>query len=90
MENSNQVIVGKMRIEHVIYLALMDELIEERYGDKFIVMCNAVQEEVVLLCSQVPLEIAIECVSKKFKHPEFSIKKGLIAAMNLPDKKSMS
>lgn len=90
MGNSEQVMVGKIRIERVVYLALMDELLEERYGEPFIVMCNAVQEEVVLLCSQVPLHIAIECVNQKFENPKFSIKHGLITAMHLPDKKSMS
>lgn len=82
--------VGYIKIEHVVYLALMYELIEERYGPVFIPMCNAVQEEVVLLCSQVPLDVAIACVNKKFEQSTYSIKQGLIAAMQLPDKKSMS
>lgn len=83
-------IIGKMRVEHVVYLALMYELMEERFGDNFTKMCSAVQEEMILLCNSVPMDVAIECVNKKFEHPEYSIKRNLIEAVILPDKKLMS
>jgi hypothetical protein len=80
--------IGRMKATHVIYLALMCELLEERYGMQFIEMCNAVQNEIILLVGHGTLEDAMQCVKRKFEDPQYSIKQGLIDAMKSPEQMS--
>lgn len=73
--------LGRLKIEQVIYLAIMCELLEERFGETFVAMCQEVQSEIVLLCSDVPLHLALDCVAKKFDDPSSSLKQRLMESM---------
>lgn len=77
---------GRLRIEQILYLAIMFELIEERFGNMFVAMCEDVQSDIVLICSDVPPRVAIESLVKKFETPTLSLKTLLIAGMQQPQK----
>lgn len=77
---------GRLKIEHIMYLAVMCDLLEERYGEVYVEMCASVQEDIVLCCSDVSPRMAIECLVKKFETPTLSLKTLLIAGMQQPPK----
>jgi len=69
------------KVTEIIYITLMCELIEERYGAQFAEMCAAVQNEIIMLVGGGELGFMMQCVRKKFDDPTFSIKKALIEEM---------
>lgn len=77
---------GRLRIEQIMYLAVLCDLLEEQYGETFVAMCQSVQTDIVLVCSDVPPRVAIECLVKKFETPTVSLKELLIAGMQQSQK----
>jgi len=75
---------GRLRIEQIMYLAILCDLLEEQYGEVFVQMCQEVQADIILICSDVPPRVAIECLIKKFETPTLSLKTLLIASMQQP------
>lgn len=73
--------VPQLKVTEIVYVVLMCELMEERYGAQFTDMCAAVQDEMVMLVGDGELGFMIECVRKKFDDPTFSMKNALIEAM---------
>lgn len=80
--------IGQMRVDRMVFLVLLYELLEAKYGDVFIEMANSLQHDVMLFCENVPLELAVECMTKKLQHEDYSMRDGLMSAMEKPEKMS--
>lgn len=73
--------IGRMNIAPMVYMVLLCELLEEKYGNEFIKMTSSVQEEMIMLVGNDFQHAAI-LVARKLNDPTFSMKGELMKKMS--------